>query len=104
MGGPAARDQIETNLFGALWVTHAALPYLRQAHKGHILQVSSIGGIAAFPGIGIYHASEWALEGLSQARDHDRGLRAGPRGDGEAAVGQPARRPGRFRRRDTQNR
>ncbi|MEZ0113734.1 NAD(P)-dependent dehydrogenase (short-subunit alcohol dehydrogenase family) [Catenulispora sp. EB89] len=62
-----ARDQIETNLFGALWVAQAALPYLRQARKGHILQVSSIGGITAFPGIGIYHASKWALEGLSQS-------------------------------------
>ncbi|SEG94876.1 NADP-dependent 3-hydroxy acid dehydrogenase YdfG [Actinacidiphila yanglinensis] len=62
-----ARDQIDTNLFGALWVTQAALPYLREARKGHILQVSSIGGITAFPGIGIYHASKWALEGLSQS-------------------------------------
>src|ERR1700710_3136629 len=62
-----ARDQIETNLFGALWVTQAALPFLRQQRSGHILQVSSIGGITAFPGIGMYHASKWALEGLSQA-------------------------------------
>jgi NAD(P)-dependent dehydrogenase (short-subunit alcohol dehydrogenase family) len=62
-----ARDQIETNLFGALWVTQAALPYLREQGSGHFLQVSSIGGISAFPGIGMYHASKWALEGLSQA-------------------------------------
>jgi NAD(P)-dependent dehydrogenase (short-subunit alcohol dehydrogenase family) len=62
-----ARDQIETNLFGALWVTQAALPYLRAAGKGHFLQISSIGGISAFPGIGMYHASKWALEGISQA-------------------------------------
>jgi NAD(P)-dependent dehydrogenase (short-subunit alcohol dehydrogenase family) len=62
-----ARDQIETNLFGALWVTQAALPLLRQQGSGHILQVSSIGGISAFGGIGMYHASKWALEGLSQA-------------------------------------
>ena len=62
-----ARDQIETNLFGALWVTQAALPLLREQGSGHILQVSSIGGISAFPGIGMYHASKWALEGLSQA-------------------------------------
>jgi NAD(P)-dependent dehydrogenase (short-subunit alcohol dehydrogenase family) len=61
------RDQIETNLFGALWVTQAALPYLRDAGRGHILQVSSIGGISAFPGIGMYHASKWGLEGISQA-------------------------------------
>ena len=62
-----ARDQIETNLFGALWVTQAALPYLRERGSGHILQVSSIGGISAFPGIGMYHASKWALEGISQS-------------------------------------
>jgi NAD(P)-dependent dehydrogenase (short-subunit alcohol dehydrogenase family) len=62
-----ARDQIETNLFGALWVTQAALPFLREQGSGHFLQVSSIGGISAFPGIGMYHASKWALEGISQA-------------------------------------
>jgi len=62
-----ARDQIETNLFGALWVTQAALPLLREQGSGHFLQVSSIGGISAFPGIGMYHASKWALEGFSQA-------------------------------------
>jgi NAD(P)-dependent dehydrogenase (short-subunit alcohol dehydrogenase family) len=62
-----AREQIETNLFGALWVTQAALPYLRAQGSGHILQVSSIGGISAFPNIGMYHASKWALEGISQS-------------------------------------
>jgi NAD(P)-dependent dehydrogenase (short-subunit alcohol dehydrogenase family) len=62
-----ARAQIETNLFGALWVTQAALPILRAQGSGHFLQVSSIGGISAFPMVGIYHASKWALEGLSQA-------------------------------------
>jgi NAD(P)-dependent dehydrogenase (short-subunit alcohol dehydrogenase family) len=62
-----ARAQIETNLFGALWVTQAALPYLREQGSGHILQVSSIGGISAFPNVGMYHASKWALEGISQA-------------------------------------
>lgn len=62
-----ARDQIETNVFGALWITQAALPYLREQASGHIIQVSSIGGITAFPGLGAYHASKWALEGFSQA-------------------------------------
>ncbi|MEE6175471.1 SDR family oxidoreductase [Mycobacterium sp. 050134] len=62
-----ARDQIETNVFGALWVTQAALPYLREQRSGHIIQVSSIGGITAFPLVGMYHASKWALEGFSQA-------------------------------------
>ena len=58
---------METNVFGAMWVTQAALPLLREQGSGHILQVSSIGGITAFPGIGAYHASKWALEGFSQA-------------------------------------
>ena len=62
-----ARDQIETNVFGALWVTQAALPYLRAQRSGHIIQVSSIGGITAFQNVGIYHASKWALEGFSQS-------------------------------------
>ena len=62
-----ARAQIEANLFGALWVTQAALPYLREQGSGHIIQVSSIGGISAFPLVGIYHASKWGLEGFSQA-------------------------------------
>jgi NAD(P)-dependent dehydrogenase (short-subunit alcohol dehydrogenase family) len=62
-----ARAQLETNVFGALWVTQAALPYLREQGSGHILQVSSFGGVHAFPGLGLYHASKWALEGFSQS-------------------------------------
>jgi NAD(P)-dependent dehydrogenase (short-subunit alcohol dehydrogenase family) len=62
-----ARDQIETNVFGALWITQAALPYLREQGSGHIIQVSSIGGVTAFRDVGIYHASKWALEGFSQS-------------------------------------
>ena len=61
------RAQLETNLLGALWITQAALPYLRDQGHGHILQVSSIGGISAFMNTGAYHASKWALEGLSQS-------------------------------------
>src|SRR4051794_432902 len=62
-----AREQFETNVFGALWVTQGALPYLRDSGGGHIIQVSSIGGVSAFPNIGIYNGSKWALEGISQA-------------------------------------
>lgn len=62
-----AREQIETNLFGALWVTQAALPILRAQGSGHIIQISSIGGVNAFPTIGLYHASKWGLEGFSQS-------------------------------------
>src|SRR3954454_580215 len=62
-----ARAQIETNLFGPLWVTKAVLPILRAQGFGHIVQVSTIGGINAFGGIGMYHASKWGLEGFTQA-------------------------------------
>ena len=61
------RGQLETNLFGAVWVTQAVLPTMRAQGSGHIIQVSSIGGISAFPLVGAYHASKWALEGLSQS-------------------------------------
>ncbi len=61
------RSQMETNFFGAFWVTQAALPFLRAQGAGRILQVSSIGGVTAFANIGAYHASKWALEGFSQA-------------------------------------
>lgn len=61
------RDQLETNLFGALWVTQAVLPILRAQGSGHIVQISTIGGIGAFPSLGGYHASKWALEGLSES-------------------------------------
>jgi NAD(P)-dependent dehydrogenase (short-subunit alcohol dehydrogenase family) len=62
-----AREQIETNLFGALWITQAAIPFMREQGSGHVIQVSSIGGISAFPTVGIYHASKWALEGITQS-------------------------------------
>ena len=61
------RDQMETNFFGAFWVTQAVLPILRAQGSGHIVQVSSIGGVAAFPSLGAYQASKWALEGFSDS-------------------------------------
>jgi NAD(P)-dependent dehydrogenase (short-subunit alcohol dehydrogenase family) len=62
-----ARAQIDTNLLGPLWVTQAALPIMREQGHGHLLQVSTIGGIAAFPSLGLYNASKWGLEGMSEA-------------------------------------
>jgi NAD(P)-dependent dehydrogenase (short-subunit alcohol dehydrogenase family) len=62
-----ARAQLETNLFGALWVTQAALPIMRAQGSGHVIQISSIGGVNAFPTVGLYHASKWALEAFSQS-------------------------------------
>ena len=61
------RDQLDTNLFGTLWVTQAALPFFREQGGGHILQISSVGGLMAGPSLGIYHASKWALEGISES-------------------------------------
>jgi len=46
------RAQMETNFFGALWVAQAALPIMRAQRSGRLLQVTSQGGITAFPGIG----------------------------------------------------
>jgi NAD(P)-dependent dehydrogenase (short-subunit alcohol dehydrogenase family) len=61
------RDQLETNLFGAVWVVQAVLPHLRGQASGHINQLSSAAGIVAMPLGGAYHASKWALEGLNEA-------------------------------------
>ncbi|TDD24766.1 SDR family NAD(P)-dependent oxidoreductase [Nonomuraea diastatica] len=60
------RDQLETNLFGAVWVIQAALSYLRQQGAGHIIQMSSAAGLIAMPLGGAYHASKWALEALNE--------------------------------------
>ncbi|OCK58715.1 SDR family NAD(P)-dependent oxidoreductase [Bradyrhizobium sp. LMTR 3] len=59
------RDQFETNVFGAVWVIKAALPYLREQGAGHIVQMSSIGGLIAMPLGGAYQASKWSLEALN---------------------------------------
>ncbi|MFI5845740.1 SDR family NAD(P)-dependent oxidoreductase [Catenuloplanes sp. NPDC051500] len=61
------RQQLETNFFGAVWVTQAVLPVLRRQGAGHLLQVTSEGGVRAYPGFGAYHASKWAVEGLTEA-------------------------------------
>ncbi|MBB6637484.1 SDR family oxidoreductase [Cohnella thailandensis] len=62
-----ARSVMETNFFGALWVSQAAMPYLREQGSGHLIQISSIGALVAGPMTGIYSASKFALEGLSEA-------------------------------------
>src|SRR5680860_626008 len=62
-----ARAQLDTNLFGALWVTQAVLPHLRAQGSGRIVQISTVGAVGALPLFGIYNASKWALEGFSAA-------------------------------------
>ncbi len=61
-----ARDQVETNVFGLLWITQAVLPIMRKQGHGHIIQVSSVLGVATLPVLGLYNASKFAVEGLSE--------------------------------------
>ncbi|MEU8148720.1 SDR family oxidoreductase [Nonomuraea sp. NPDC048901] len=62
-----ARAQLEVNLFGAMWVCQAVLPHLRGQGSGHIVQISSIAALGGFPSTGMYSASKFALEGMSEA-------------------------------------
>ncbi len=62
-----ARAQFETNVFGVLRVCRAALPHMRAQHGGLIVNISSLGGIFGMPFSGLYSASKFAIEGLSEA-------------------------------------
>jgi NAD(P)-dependent dehydrogenase (short-subunit alcohol dehydrogenase family) len=61
------RALLETNFLGALWVMQAALPLLREQGGGHIVSVTSLGGLIGEPTLGLYNASKWALEGMNDA-------------------------------------
>lgn len=60
------RAQFETNVYGPLQLTQAVLPGMRERGSGHVVNVSSIGGLAAFNDLGVYCASKFAVEGLSE--------------------------------------
>lgn len=62
-----ARRQFETNVLGPLRMAQLVLPRMRRAGGGRIVNVSSMGGRVTFPGGGVYHASKYALEALSDA-------------------------------------
>jgi NADP-dependent 3-hydroxy acid dehydrogenase YdfG len=62
----AIRAQFDTNVHGVIAMMQAVLPVMRQRAKGHVVNVSSIGGLTTFPNVGYYHASKYALEGLSE--------------------------------------
>ncbi|MEI8279874.1 MAG: oxidoreductase [Bacteroidota bacterium] len=66
-----ARDQMETNFYGPLWLTQEVLPHMRSAGGGNIVQVSSVAGFRSTPGVGLYNASKFALEGFSEALSHE---------------------------------
>ena len=60
------RAQIETNFFGVVNVTRAAIPVLRGQRAGHIIQIYSIGGRRGSPGLSAYQSAKWAVEGFSE--------------------------------------
>jgi short-subunit dehydrogenase len=62
-----ARDQMETNFFGLLWLSQAVLPVMREQGHGHIIQLSSVLGLISRPVLGLYAASKFAVEGLSES-------------------------------------
>jgi NAD(P)-dependent dehydrogenase (short-subunit alcohol dehydrogenase family) len=82
------RRQFETNVFGLISLTRHVLPGMRQRRSGHIINVSSIGGLVAFPATGYYHATKWAVEGFSESLSKE----VGPLGIKVVIV-----EPGRFR-------
>jgi NAD(P)-dependent dehydrogenase (short-subunit alcohol dehydrogenase family) len=66
------RAQIETNLFGVVNLTKAALPVLRRQRSGHFIQFSSIGGrVGGTPGMGAYQTAKWAVEGFSEVLSNE---------------------------------
>lgn len=67
----AVHDILDANLLGTLWVTQAALPLMRAQGSGHLIQLSSILGITSAAGTGIYSATKFAVEGLSEALYHE---------------------------------
>jgi len=82
------RKNYDTNVFGLLNVTRAALPYLRKQRSGHIINMSSVGGLTAAAGWGLYSSTKFAVEGITEALAEE----LAPLGIHATAV-----EPGRFR-------
>ncbi len=61
------RAMFEANVFGLIAMTQAVLPGMRARKRGHIVNISSQGGLVGFPGVGFYNATKFAVEGLSEA-------------------------------------
>ncbi|MGJ9373254.1 SDR family NAD(P)-dependent oxidoreductase [Nesterenkonia sp. CF4.4] len=62
-----ARDILETDLLGPLWLCQAAIPMMRDQGRGHIIQISTVGAVGTMPTLGLYNAAKWGLEGFSEA-------------------------------------
>ena len=69
--GQEILNQLDLNIVGTARVANAVLPGMRARRDGLIIQVSSTAGRAAFPGFGVYHASKWGLEGMSEAMRYE---------------------------------
>ena len=67
----AARQSLDTNVLGVLWVTQAVLPVMRKQGRGHVISVSSVSGLVGQPTIGLYNAAKWAVEGMMEALSHE---------------------------------
>jgi NAD(P)-dependent dehydrogenase (short-subunit alcohol dehydrogenase family) len=61
------RRNYETNVFGLLNVTRAVLPHLRRQRSGHVINITSVGGLSASPGWGLYGSTKFAVEGITEA-------------------------------------
>ena len=61
------RAMFETNVFGLIAITQAVLPGMRRRRRGHIVNISSVGGLVSFSATGFYHATKYAVEGLSES-------------------------------------
>ncbi|QIL77431.1 oxidoreductase [Hymenobacter sp. HDW8] len=59
--------QFDVNVFGPLHVLRAVLPHLRERKSGHVINITSIGGLKTFPGVGVYNASKFALEAIGES-------------------------------------
>lgn len=64
---PEMRKQFDVNVFGAVAMMKAVLPFMRERRRGHILNITSMGGYITMPGIAYYCGSKFALEGISEA-------------------------------------
>jgi len=67
LGGPEVQRQFDTNVFGLLAMTRTVLPAMRARNSGRIINISSLVGRTTFPGMGVYGATKYAVEALSDA-------------------------------------